>query len=105
MPDLEGLLVHIERIGKQEAEKVAKSVLREVRIILRPGYGYRTGKMRAGYKVVQTSAGAAIIQTNPQRLKPPIWKYVEFGTRKMRARAHIRPAMEIVKARRMRRGR
>lgn len=105
MGDLEGLLVYTERVGQKAAESVARKVLREIRMILRPGYGYRTGKLRLGYKAIATPAGGAIVQTNSERLQPPIWKFVEFGTRRMAARPHIRPALEIVKARMARRSR
>jgi len=96
---LEGLLISLERRANEHAERVAKSVLREIRTILVPGYGYDTGLLRRSYKVVKTSAGYAIVQTAPRRLKPPIWSFVEFGTRRMAARPHIRPAIETVKMR------
>ncbi len=108
MADLEGLLVYTERVGKKAAESVAKRILREIRLMLKPGYGYRTGKLSRGYRAIVTPAGAAIVQTDPDRGEVPsgkgsIWSFVEFGTKRMAARPHIRPAMEIVKARMARR--
>ena len=97
---LEGLMVQMERRANEHGERVAKSIVREIRRILVPGYGYDTGLLRSGYGYVKTPYGYAIVQTRPRRLNPPIWKYVEFGTRRMAARPHIRPAIETVKLRR-----
>lgn len=108
MTDIEGLLTYLDRVGEHQAMAVAQETVKETKRILRPGYGYRTGKLKRGYKAIKTPAGAAVVQTDPARVgKRPIWSYVEFGTRKMRARPHIRPALEIVRARfaRRRKGR
>lgn len=103
MADLEGLLVYTERVGQKVAESTAKRILKQVRRLLKPGHGYDTGKLYRGYKAIATPVGGAIVQTDPDRGPVPsgkgsIWSFVEFGTKKMRARPHIRPAMEIVKA-------
>lgn len=108
--DLEGLLVYTERVGKEAAEKTAKSIVRETKKLLVPGHGYDTGKLKRGYRAIRTALGWAVVQTDPDRGPVPsgtgsIWSFVEFGTKKMRARPHIRPAMEIVKARMARRSR
>lgn len=103
MADLEGLLVYTEKVGQKAAEATAKRILKQVRRLLKPGYGYRTGKLYRGYKALATPVGGAIVQTDPDRGEVPsgtgsIWSFVEFGTTRMAARPHIRPAMEIVKA-------
>jgi HK97 gp10 family phage protein len=100
MADLEGLLTYMEECGKKSARNVADATVREVRKILKPGYGFRTGRLKRGYRAIVTPVGGAVVQTDPRRSgKRPVWFYVEFGTKKMRARPHIRPALEIVKAR------
>lgn len=96
---LEGLMVEMRRRADAHGEKVAKDILRQIRVILVPGYGYDTGLLRRSYGYIKTSEGYAIVQTAPRRLNPPVWKFVEFGTKRMAARPHIRPAIETVKAR------
>lgn len=96
---LEGLMIDLEVRSKKLGEKTAKSVLREIRRILVPGYGYDTGLLRKSYIVLPTPVGWSIVQTAQERVEPPIWYYVEFGTRRMHARPHVRPAIETVRAR------
>lgn len=53
-----------------------------------------TGELRAGYQAVPDGEGGASV-VNPV----PYLQYVEFGTSEMHAEPHLRPAIEIVRAR------
>jgi len=50
-----------------------------------------TGRLKTGYRVRLAGDGAEIYTDTPY------WRYVEYGTSKMRAQPHVRPAIEVVR--------
>lgn len=53
-----------------------------------------THRLEHGYRVRRDGTGAEIYNDDA-----PYWIYQEFGTRTMRARPHVRPAVEYVRLR------
>lgn len=78
------------------AQKRCMEIAEEIVAIVRESPVTPTGathQLRNGYRAVPEGAGAAIVTP------VPYWHYVEFGTSKMAAEPHVRPAIEIVRRR------
>lgn len=92
--------------ARRECYEVAKDVVREIR--MSPATPVDTGDLVSGYEAKRTPDGAEVVQT-----KAPYWADVEFGHRIVvregdklvqkgyqEAQPHVRPAIEVVRARR-----
>lgn len=76
------------------AQRRCKQICDEIVDILRADPEPRvTGELLSSYRTVDRPPGAEIV-TDVR-----YWHFVEFGTSKMEAKPHIRPAVEIVRRR------
>lgn len=77
--------------ARKRCLRVAEAIVNE--IVIEPETPVRTGRLEHGYHA-RDDGGGAVVATNT-----PYWQDVEFGTRHTRAKPHVRPAIETVRAR------
>jgi len=73
----------------------AEEIVAEIRRY--PGTPVLTGKLKSDYRVIDLHGGGVEIVNDD-----PYWRYQEFGTINMPKNPHVRPSIEIVRARRSR---
>lgn len=82
----------------KSAQRRCRQICEEIVEVIResPLTPRRTRALVKGYRAVNTPPGAEIVT--------PVdyWKYVEFGTSKMDAEPHVRPAIELVRKKHLR---
>lgn len=80
------------KAAQRRCLQIAEEIVEVVRASPATPTGF-TGKLRAGYRAVADGTGAAVVNDTYY------WYMVEFGTKKMRAQPHLRPAIEVVRGR------
>lgn len=70
---------------------VAQAIVAEIQTA--PATPEDTHTLEMGYRAVVEGTGAEIVTS------VRYWRFVEFGTGKMRARPHVRPAIETIRQR------
>lgn len=82
------------RSAAKRCLEVTEDIVDEIRSNpMTPYRGDGPPTLRESYYATPTGPGAAV------RCAVDYWRFVEFGTRYMSAEPHVRPALELVRAR------
>lgn len=80
--------------ARRRCYQICEDIVTEIR--REPETPVETGALRAGYHALTDPPGAVVVST------AEYWHYQEFGTHEMPANPHVRPAIEVVRARNLR---